>query len=70
MNIEDITKGEFQAYEEVRKRGRFNMYDPNALRLTGLDKETYLGIMKYYTELCERFPGVRATGNYKYGTRG
>ena len=29
----------FRDYEEVRKLGKFNMLDPNARRLTGLDKD-------------------------------
>jgi len=59
MNIEDITKEDFVAYEEVRRRGRFNMFDPNARVLTGLDKDTYLGVLSNYDELNKKFPGVR-----------
>jgi hypothetical protein len=59
MNLEDITEGEFRAYEEVRKSGISNMFYPDARILTGLDRDTYLGVMKYYTELSEKFPGVR-----------
>lgn len=36
----------FLSYEEIRKRGAYNMFDPNARRATGLDKESYMFVMK------------------------
>lgn len=57
--FEDITREEFVAYEGVRRRGRYNMFDPNARALTGLDKDTYTGIIKRYESLVKKFPGVR-----------
>lgn len=41
----------FLAYEKVRKSGRFNMFDPNARALTGLDKSEYVFVMKNYDVL-------------------
>lgn len=59
MNINKITKEDFEAYESTRKSGLFNMFDPNARRVAGLDKYTYAGVMEHYTELCEKYPGVK-----------
>lgn len=59
MEFNEITKEHFEAYEDVRKRGRFNMYDPNARMLTGLERDVYFAIMKHYSELMEKWPDVR-----------
>ena len=42
---------DWRRYEEVRQRGRFNMYDPNARRLTGLSPSAYSYCMKHYETL-------------------
>ena len=56
----EITKTDFERYEEVRFGGRTNMFDlRNVMALSGLDKEKILAIMKQYDELCEKYPGVR-----------
>ena len=44
----------WKVYEEVRLEGRYNMFDPNARILTGLDKEEYLYCMKNYSTLQEQ----------------
>jgi hypothetical protein len=60
MNFEDITRSEFVAYEEVRVGGRTNMFlVSNVEALSGLDKETIMCIMKNYSQLMDKFPGVR-----------
>jgi hypothetical protein len=41
-------------YEEVRLSGLYNMYSPQARELTGLDKESYLFVMRNYSELKEQ----------------
>ena len=51
----DITKKEWTAYVSVQRSGLHNMYTPEAIRETGLDKETYVLIMKNYSELKEKF---------------
>ena len=33
------------------------MFEPDAIRETGLDKETYMTIIKNYSELEEKFEG-------------
>jgi PAS domain-containing protein len=57
--MSEITKEMFQAYEEVRKRGRFNMFDPRARELTGLSREDYLNIISNYNTYMEKWPDVR-----------
>lgn len=58
--LEKITEEDFVAYEEVRHGGLFNMLDPNARVLTGLDRDTYFGILSNYEALMEKFPAVRS----------
>lgn len=41
----------WKKYEEVRKEGLFNMFSPNARRLTGLSEEEYLFCLSNYSEL-------------------
>ena len=59
MKLEDISEQAFKAYERVRVRGLWNMFDPNAQRASGLDSETYSAIMRHYGQLLEKFPDVR-----------
>ena len=51
----EITKEEFQAYKKVQDSGMYNMFTPDAARAAGLDKETFLVIIKNYSELKEKF---------------
>jgi hypothetical protein len=41
----------FHSYEEVRSVGRYNMFDSNARRLTGLSHDDYMFVMVNYTSL-------------------
>jgi hypothetical protein len=41
----------WKLYEKVRKEGRFNMFDPNARILTGLDREEYMYCLSNYDTL-------------------
>ena len=52
-----VTKAQFRAYKRVQNSGDYNMFDPNARMLTGLDKNTYLSIMKNYEELEQKYGG-------------
>jgi len=55
-----ITKKQFQAFEKVRASGVTNMFDVKVVKeLSGLDKETIIAIMQHYSELMEKYPGVR-----------
>jgi len=51
----EITKGEFLMYKAVQESGMFNMFDPRARELTGLDKGTYVEILKTYDELENKY---------------
>ena len=53
----EITKKEWKAYKDVQNSGLYNMFEPDAIRETGLDKETYMTIIKNYSELEEKFEG-------------
>ena len=56
----EITKRQFQAYEGVRRSGVTNMWDVRTVqRLSHLDKDLILEIIKRYTELAEIYPDVR-----------
>jgi hypothetical protein len=41
----------YQAYERVRSRGTYNMFDSRARIATGLTKEDYLFVMENYDTL-------------------
>ena len=47
------TEQDFNAYEEVRISGEYNMYDPGARYETGLTEKEWLTIMKDYGKLKE-----------------
>lgn len=58
-SIHDLpSKEDFRDYVEVQYEGRYNMFDPNARALTGLDKETYMKIIEHYGELAKMYPDV------------
>lgn len=52
------TKEEFAAYVRVQYSGLWNMFDSQAIEATGLDKDTYIRVMKHYSELAEKYPEV------------
>ena len=41
----------YLAYEDVRSRGHFNMFDPRARQVTGLSHEEYSFVMENFSEL-------------------
>ena len=49
------TKEQFQAYIDVQKGGEYNMFTPDAILSTGLDKETYFDIIKNYNKYEEEY---------------
>lgn len=56
----EITKEQFEAYEAVRESGITNMFDVNVVSaLSGLSRDEIVAVMKQYSDLCEKFPGVR-----------
>ena len=52
------TKEQFTAYVRVQYSGLWNMFSPEAIEATGLDKETYISVMEHYMELAEKYPEV------------
>ncbi len=57
----NITKEQFQAYEDVRQSGVTNMFDVRAVQaLSGLTKPEILEIMHKYSELCKQYPDARS----------
>lgn len=42
---------DWQAFERVRKGGRYNMFDPRALAATKLERDEFLFVMSNYSEL-------------------
>jgi len=56
----EITKEQFEKYEEIRKNGSTNMYDiSRVVQLSGLDREIIQEINKYYGKLLFKYPSVR-----------
>ena len=51
------TKEQFQAYIDVQKGGEYNMFTPDAILSTGLDKETYFDIIKNYSDYKKEYEG-------------
>ena len=58
-NLDELTESDFKSYERVRVRGKWNMWDRRAESASGLDTDTYLGVLSNYKALMERFPDVR-----------
>ena len=53
--LHGITKGEWEAYEKVRRAGRWNMLTPQARRATGLDREHYRAVLRHYHEMADQW---------------
>lgn len=53
--MNDITAKNFKAYLEVQSSGKYNMFSQYAIYESGLDKETYMNILKNYSELVEKY---------------
>lgn len=62
--IDNLTKEDFEAYEKVRESGSINMMDaPSGCTLSGLDRETYMAVLRNYTELNEKYHEMREYWN-------
>ena len=51
---------DWKAYERVRERGAYNMFDPRARRATGLSGERYSFVMRHYSALRAELEAERA----------
>ena len=55
-NQVEISKEQFQAYEDVRESGVTNMFDVRTVEaLSGLARTTIIAIMKQYSELKAKY---------------
>ncbi len=56
----EIKKEDFKAYVKVQMSGVTNMFDvPVVCRLSGLDREQVIHIMKHYDEFSKKYPEVK-----------
>ena len=53
--MSQVTKEQFQAYKKVQTSGNYNMFTPDAIMATGLDKTTYFEIIDKYDKYSEQF---------------
>ena len=51
------SKEQFKAYRRVQDSGAYNMFTPDAILSTGLDKETYFDIIEHYSEYKDLYEG-------------
>ena len=49
------SKEQFQAYKRVQNSGAYNMFSPDAILSTGLDKTTYFDIIENYDKYEEEY---------------
>jgi len=54
-----IKREDFRAYQEVQMDGQYNMYDPIARKQAGLDKSTWINIMKNFEVLYDTWGRLR-----------
>ena len=58
-----ITKEKFDKFEEVRKSGKYNMFDKTARYETDLTEKEWLTIMKDYGKLKEAWSANNNNNN-------
>ena len=51
----EVSRAQWEAYRIIENMGLYNMFSPEAIRDSGLDKDTYLFIMENYDELNDEF---------------
>lgn len=54
-DIEEFSDRQIQDWRDyvvVQKEGQFNMFDPRARELTGLDRDAYIFVMSHYDRLA------------------
>lgn len=60
QKIEEVTREEFEAYEDVRQSGVVNMFMVTTVcDLSGLERAKVMQIMKEYVDLMKKYPDVR-----------
>ena len=53
--MNNVTKNQFERYVKVQESGAYNMFDPRARVAAGLDKPTFIKIIKNYNELEAKY---------------
>ena len=53
MKFTEQQIADFKAYDEVRQEGMYNMLSPQAQQLTGLDRDSYMFVLRNYAELAQ-----------------
>jgi hypothetical protein len=51
----EVSRAEWEAYRIIENMGLYDMFSAEAVRDSGLDKDTYLFIMENYDELNDEF---------------
>jgi hypothetical protein len=59
MEWTEVTREDFEAYEEVRQSGVTNMLGTDVEALAGIDRDTHHAILRNYGDLCDKWPEVR-----------
>jgi len=67
MRVGQITKKDVLSFEEVRRIGGYNMYSPEAMKMTGLSRPRYLCILENYSVLMGKFSEILKSELYKWG---
>ena len=60
-------KEQLLKYEIVRQQGYYNMFDPQARKLTGLSEKEYINIQNHYSELMQKYPNVKEQARKNLG---
>ena len=63
-----VTKDDFLKYYAVQKYGAYNMRDPQAIELTGLDEVTYAEIIGNYSKFRDLYLPKRNPSFVNNGT--
>ena len=54
---QNVSKSEWIEYRSIQDSGMFNMYDPNARAMTDISRDTWIYIIKHYSEIKELYYG-------------
>ncbi len=52
-----VTKQQFKSYRRVQNSGLYNMFTPDAIIASGLDKDIYFDIIENYSVYQDKYEG-------------
>lgn len=52
-------------YEIIRQKGKYNMFEPRTIQLTGLTEKEYKYILVNYERLIKKYPNTRKLARRK-----